>query len=80
MKDTSTTLADLPFGCLGGADLRGSEGDLRRERLAEAEHPELGMRHRIFDVARLAPADERVIEVHPEVSFRAAPSTGRCRY
>jgi predicted RNase H-like nuclease len=29
-----------------------------------------GMRHRIFEVARLAAADERVIEVHPEVSFR----------
>jgi predicted RNase H-like nuclease len=29
-----------------------------------------GMRHRIFEIARLAAADERVIEVHPEVSFR----------
>jgi predicted RNase H-like nuclease len=29
-----------------------------------------GMRHRIFEIARLATGDERVIEVHPEVSFR----------
>jgi predicted RNase H-like nuclease len=29
-----------------------------------------GMRHRILEVALLAPADERVFEVHPEVSFR----------
>ena len=29
-----------------------------------------GMRHRIFEIARLAAADERLIEVHPEVSFR----------
>src|SRR4030095_10764383 len=29
-----------------------------------------GMRHRIIEIARLAVADERVIEVHPEVSFR----------
>jgi predicted RNase H-like nuclease len=29
-----------------------------------------GMRHRIFEIARLAAADERVIELHPEVSFR----------
>lgn len=29
-----------------------------------------GMRHRILEVARLAAADERVFEVHPEVSFR----------
>jgi predicted RNase H-like nuclease len=29
-----------------------------------------GMRHRIPEVARLAEADERVFEVHPEVSFR----------
>jgi predicted RNase H-like nuclease len=29
-----------------------------------------GMRHRIFEIARLAAADERVLEVHPEVSFR----------
>jgi predicted RNase H-like nuclease len=30
-----------------------------------------GMRHRILEVDRLAAADERVFEVHPEVSFRA---------
>jgi predicted RNase H-like nuclease len=29
-----------------------------------------GMRHRILEIAALAEADERVIEVHPEVSFR----------
>jgi predicted RNase H-like nuclease len=29
-----------------------------------------GMRHRILEIARLAAADERVFEVHPEVSFR----------
>lgn len=29
-----------------------------------------GMRHRILEVAPLALADERIIEVHPEVSFR----------
>ncbi len=29
-----------------------------------------GMRHRIFEIDRLAAADERVFEVHPEVSFR----------
>lgn len=29
-----------------------------------------GMRHRILEVERLASADERVFEVHPEVSFR----------
>jgi predicted RNase H-like nuclease len=29
-----------------------------------------GMRHRIFEIAALADADERVVEVHPEVSFR----------
>ena len=29
-----------------------------------------GMRHRIFEIARLAASDERVFEVHPEVSFR----------
>lgn len=29
-----------------------------------------GMRHRIFEIARLAAADERIVEVHPEVSFR----------
>ena len=29
-----------------------------------------GMRHRIFEIARLADADERVFEVHPEASFR----------
>ena len=29
-----------------------------------------GMRHRIFEIAHLAAADERVVEVHPEVSFR----------
>jgi predicted RNase H-like nuclease len=29
-----------------------------------------GMRHRILEIARLAAADERVVEVHPEVSFR----------
>ena len=29
-----------------------------------------GMRHRILEVAALAAADERVFEVHPEVSFR----------
>jgi predicted RNase H-like nuclease len=29
-----------------------------------------GMRHRIFEIARLAAADERVLEVHPEASFR----------
>ena len=29
-----------------------------------------GMRHRILEIARLADEDERVIEVHPEVSFR----------
>jgi predicted RNase H-like nuclease len=28
------------------------------------------VRHRILEVARLAAADERVFEVHPEVSFR----------
>ena len=28
------------------------------------------MRHRIFESAGLAAADERVVEVHPEVSFR----------
>jgi predicted RNase H-like nuclease len=28
------------------------------------------MRRRIFEIARLAAADERVFEVHPEVSFR----------
>jgi predicted RNase H-like nuclease len=30
-----------------------------------------GMRHRILEVAPLADADERIVEVHPEVSFRA---------
>jgi predicted RNase H-like nuclease len=29
-----------------------------------------GMRHRILELAPLAEADQRVIEVHPEVSFR----------
>lgn len=29
-----------------------------------------GMRHRIFEIAHLAAADERILEVHPEVSFR----------
>jgi predicted RNase H-like nuclease len=29
-----------------------------------------GMRHRILEIDRLAAADERVFEVHPEVSFR----------
>jgi predicted RNase H-like nuclease len=29
-----------------------------------------GMRHRILAIAPLAAADERVVEVHPEVSFR----------
>jgi predicted RNase H-like nuclease len=29
-----------------------------------------GMRHRILEIARLAATDERVVEVHPEVSFR----------
>jgi predicted RNase H-like nuclease len=29
-----------------------------------------GMRHRIMEIARLAAVDERVVEVHPEVSFR----------
>jgi predicted RNase H-like nuclease len=29
-----------------------------------------GMRHRIIEIARLAAVDERVVEVHPEVSFR----------
>lgn len=29
-----------------------------------------GMRHRISEIARLAAADGRVFEVHPEVSFR----------
>jgi predicted RNase H-like nuclease len=29
-----------------------------------------GMRHRILEIARLADSDERVFEVHPEVSFR----------
>jgi predicted RNase H-like nuclease len=29
-----------------------------------------GMRHRIIEIARLAGADERIVEVHPEVSFR----------
>lgn len=29
-----------------------------------------GMRHRILEVAPLADADERIFEVHPEVSFR----------
>jgi predicted RNase H-like nuclease len=29
-----------------------------------------GMRHRILEIARLAAADDRVFEVHPEVSFR----------
>jgi predicted RNase H-like nuclease len=29
-----------------------------------------GMRHRIFEIERLATADERIVEVHPEVSFR----------
>jgi predicted RNase H-like nuclease len=40
-----------------------------------------GMRHRIFEVAPLARADERIFEVHPEVSFREllgrAPSSKR---
>jgi predicted RNase H-like nuclease len=29
-----------------------------------------GMRHRILEIARLVAVDERVVEVHPEVSFR----------
>jgi predicted RNase H-like nuclease len=29
-----------------------------------------GMRHRILEIAALAAADERIFEVHPEVSFR----------
>jgi predicted RNase H-like nuclease len=29
-----------------------------------------GMRHRIFEIERLAATDERIVEVHPEVSFR----------
>jgi predicted RNase H-like nuclease len=29
-----------------------------------------GMRHRILEIARLSAADERIVEVHPEVSFR----------
>jgi predicted RNase H-like nuclease len=29
-----------------------------------------GMRHRIFEIERLAATDERIFEVHPEVSFR----------
>jgi hypothetical protein len=29
-----------------------------------------GMRHRIFEIGRLASADGRIFEVHPEVSFR----------
>src|SRR5215211_2871578 len=29
-----------------------------------------GMRHRIFEIARLAAAGKRIVEVHPEVSFR----------
>jgi predicted RNase H-like nuclease len=29
-----------------------------------------GMRHRILEIARLAAPDERIVEVHPEVSFR----------
>jgi predicted RNase H-like nuclease len=29
-----------------------------------------GMRHRIIEIAALAAADERILEVHPEVSFR----------
>jgi len=29
-----------------------------------------GMRHRILEIARVAAADERIVEVHPEVSFR----------
>jgi Protein of unknown function (DUF429) len=37
----SSVFATFPFGGLGGADLRGSEGDLCRARMAEAEHPEL---------------------------------------
>jgi predicted RNase H-like nuclease len=29
-----------------------------------------GMRHRIFEIARFAADDARIVEVHPEVSFR----------
>jgi predicted RNase H-like nuclease len=29
-----------------------------------------GMRHRILEIESLAVADERIVEVHPEVSFR----------
>jgi predicted RNase H-like nuclease len=29
-----------------------------------------GMRHRILEIARLAATDQRIVEVHPEVSFR----------
>jgi predicted RNase H-like nuclease len=29
-----------------------------------------GMRHRIFEIGRLGASDERIVEVHPEVSFR----------
>lgn len=29
-----------------------------------------GMRHRILEIAPLAEADERIVEVHPEVAFR----------
>jgi predicted RNase H-like nuclease len=33
------------------------------------------LRRRIFEVARLAASDKRVVEVHPEVSFRAMKGT-----
>jgi hypothetical protein len=39
---------------------------VNREKLNQLSY---GMRHRIVEIAHLAAADERVFDVHPEVSF-----------
>src|SRR6266516_2688119 len=66
----SSVFATFPSAVLEAPTYEDSKAICVAEGWPKPSIQSYGMRHRIFEIPRLAAADERIIEVHPEVSFR----------
>jgi predicted RNase H-like nuclease len=66
----STVFATFPAAVLDAVTYEEAKALCEAQGWPRPSFQSYGMRHRIREIAELAAADERIIEVHPEVSFR----------
>jgi predicted RNase H-like nuclease len=65
-----SVFATFPRVVLEAPSYEGAKSICRAKEWPQPSIQSYGMRRRIFEIEELAGADERVFEVHPEVSFR----------